>query len=232
MIEVKSTQEKKYRISQTNFEKRMNFAQDMGIELYFALKISNHWSLYHSSYLIKNNYRINYDDDLTNSILCQMLNAQMLLIPKGLKAESIYSKNTSNGLMVQHNEYGELISYKLFYNDNLIIEVSPENKKYWHTILVIELWHDFMANNLTSEIINEFETLVTEASYDNFINYDFQYFMSTIYHTINSGDSRYNSTSFLKSIASNQDIALTKKELYLTLNKLIELGIPLEKLDN
>jgi len=229
MIEVKSTQEEKYKISKTNFNKRMKFAQDMGIELYFALKIKNHWSLYHSSYLIDQNYKINYSDDLMNSILCQKLNSQMLLIPKGLKAESIYSKNTSNGLMVQH---GELILYKLFFNEKLIIEVSPENKENFYTIFIIELWHDFMADNLISNQINEFETVVVETSNENFINYDFQYFMSTINHTINNDNNRYNSTSFLKYIATNKDIALTKEMLIMTLTELQKLGIPIMPIDN
>ena len=232
MIEVKSTEKEKYKISKSNFDKRLLFAQDMGLELYFALKIKGHWSLFSSNYLIEHNYRINYEDDLKNSILCETLNSQMLLIPKGLKAESIYSKNTSNGLIVQHGEFGELISYKLFFNDKLIIEVSPEEKNYWHTIYIIELWHDFMSANLTSETINEFETLVIETSTENFINYDFQYFMSTINHTINSGENRYNSTSFLKYIATNKDIALTKEILLMTLDELVALGIPVIRLDN
>lgn len=232
MIEVKSTQEENYKISKTNFNKKMSFAQDMGIELYFALKIKNHWSLYHSSYLIEKNYRINYKDDFEHSILCQKLNSQLLLIPKGLKAESIYSKNTSNGLMVQHGKFGELISYKLFYNDKLIIEVTPENKDHFHTIFTIELWHDFMADNLIAKQLTELETLVIETSNENFFNYDFQYFMSTINHTINSEDNHYNSTSFLKYIATNKDIALTKEILIMTLRELQELGIPIIPIDN
>lgn len=232
MIEVKSTAKNKYKISKSNFDKRMLFAKDMGLELYFALKIKGHWSLFSSDYLIEKDYKINYEDDLQNSILCETLNSQMLLIPKGLKAESIYSKNTSNGLMVQHVEYGELISYKLFFNDKLIIEVSPEEQNYLHTIFIIELWHDFMSANLISKTISKTETLVTETSKENFINYDFQYFMSTINHTINNGNNRYNSTSFLKYIATNKDIALTKEMLFMTLDELVALGVPVIKLDN
>ncbi len=232
MIEVKSTAKNKYKISKSNFDKRMLFAKDMGLELYFALKIKGHWSLFSSDYLIEKDYKINYEDDLQNSILCETLNSQMLLIPKGLKAESIYSQNTSNGLMVQHVEYGELISYKLFFNDKLIIEVSPEEQNYLHTIFIIELWHDFMSANLISKTISKTETLVTETSKENFINYDFQYFMSTINHTINNGNNRYNSTSFLKYIATNKDIALTKEMLFMTLDELVALGVPVIKLDN
>ena len=232
MIEVKSTAKNKYKISKSNFDKRMLFAKDMGLELYFALKIKGHWSLFSSDYLIEKDYKINYEDDLQNSILCETLNSQMLLIPKGLKAESIYSKNTSNGLMVQHVEYGELISYKLFFNDKLVIEVSPEEQNYLHTIFIIELWHDFMSANLISKTISKTETLVTETSKENFVNYDFQYFMSTINHTINNGNNRYNSTSFLKYIATNKDIALTKEMLFMTLDELVALGVPVIKLDN
>jgi len=232
MIEVKSTAKNKYKISKSNFDKRMLFAKDMGLELYFALKIKGHWSLFSSDYLIEKDYKINYEDDLQNSILCETLNSQMLLIPKGLKAESIYSKNTSNGLMVQHGEYGELISYKLFFNDKLVIEVSPEEQNYLHTIFIIELWHDFMSANLISKTISKTKTLVTETSKENFVNYDFQYFMSTINHTINNGNNRYNSTSFLKYIATNKDIALTKEMLFITLDELVALGVPVIKLDN
>lgn len=230
MIEVKSTEEDKYKISKANFDKRLKFAQDMGLELYFALKIKNHWSLYPSSYLVEKNYRINYNEDLISSILCQKLNSQMFLIPKELKAESIYSKNTSKSLGVQH-ECGELISYKLYYDDKLIVEVSPENDKHLYITLIIELWHDFMSNNLIEEKINEFETLVTETSNENFINYDFQYFMSIINHMINNNN-RYNSSSFLKLIAANgKSSVLTKKMLYSALNELKELGIPIKLIE-
>ncbi len=232
MVEVKSTEKEKYKISKSNLDKRLSFAKDMGLELYFALKIKGHWSLFDSSYLVKHNYSINYESDLINSILCKVLNSQIFLIPQGLKIESIYSKNTSNGLMVRHLEYGELISYKIYFNEKLIIEVLPETKNYWHTIYTIELWHDFLSANLTVKILNKSETLIIEKTTENFINYDFQYFISTINHTINNGETRYNSTSFLKYIATNKDIALTKEMLLMTLDELITLGLPIIKLDS
>lgn len=231
MIEVKSTEEDKYKISKANFDKRLKFAQDMELELYFALKIKNHWSLFHSSYLVEKNYKINNNEDLINSILSQKLNSKMLLIPKGLKVESIYSKNTSKSLGVQH-ECGELISYKLYYDDKLIFEVSLENNNYLLFTFIVELWHDLMANNLIEKKINEFETLVTETSNENFINYDFQYFMSIINHMININNNRYNSSSFLKLIAAEgKSSVLTKKMLYSALNELEELGIPIKSIE-
>lgn len=231
MIEVKSTEEDKYKISKANFDKRLKFSEDIGLELYFALKIKNHWSLYPSSYLVEKNYRINYNEDLINSILCEKLNSQMILIPKGLKAESIYSKNTSKSLGVLH-ECGELISYKLYHDNKLIVEISPENDEYLYFTIIIELWHDFMAYNLIEEKINEFETLVTETSNENFITYDFQYFMSIINHMVNINNDRYNSSSFLKLIAANgKSSVLTKMMLYSALNELQELGIPIELIE-
>ena len=164
--------------------------------------------------------------------MCQELNSQLFLIPKGLKVESIYSQNTSNGLMVEHIEFGELISYKLFYNDKIILEVSPDNQELLYVVFVIELWHDIMVSNLISKKINDFDTLITEETDNNYFTYDFNYFLSTINHTINNEDSRYNSTSFLKFIATKKDIAITKEMLLITLDKLVELGIPIIQIDN
>ncbi|MDQ7047187.1 MAG: hypothetical protein Q9M39_06050 [Sulfurovum sp.] len=131
--------------------------------------------------------------------------------------------------MVQDSKFGELISYKLFYNDKLIIEITSEKKEYWDVIYFIELWHNLMADNFDSKDINEFETLIIETSDKDFITYDFQYFISTINHTINSYSNKsYNSTSFLKYIATNEDIAFTKDRLTTTLVELKELGIPID----
>lgn len=231
MVEVKSTQKERFKFSKTSFAKKIKFAKDMGMELYLALKMNNQWSLYHSDYFVERNCKIKYIDDLENSILSEKLNSKMLLIPKDLKSESIFSLETSCGLKITDRKYGELISYKLFYKNILIFEVTDNKKEYWCMLYFIELWHNNMADNLIVKKRNEFETLIIETSNDDFITYDFEYFMSSINHTINSNcknKNSYNATSFLKSIAANNEYLIKKEWFISALAMLQELGIPIK----
>lgn len=228
LVEIKSTSNDKYQISKNNFDKKIEFAKDMGLELYFALKIHGFWSLFTSDYLTSRNYKINYSDDLKNSILSKKLNSTMIFIPKGIKAESIYSKSSEKEIGIEHDIFGNLISYQLFFNNQLIIEVLPNKQDYLPHCIVIELWHDFMSQNLTTETINCTTTKVIEISNQNFLNFDFQYFLSSIQHIVNEDYNKYHSTSFLKSIASGSQSVLSKEILFSILEDLQFLGIPIQ----
>lgn len=228
LVEIKSTSNDKYKISKNNYDKKREFAKDMGLELYFALKINGSWSLFTSDYLASKNYKINYSDHINNSILFQKLDSIIFIIPKGIKAESIYSKNKAKDIGIEHDEFGTLISYKLFFNDKLIIEVLPNKKDYLSHCIVIELWHDVMSQNLTTETINCTTTKVIEISNENFRTCDFQYFLSSIQHIVDENYNKYHPTSFLKSIASGNESVLSKKILFAILEDLKKLGIPIK----
>lgn len=228
MIEVKSKVDSKFKISKNNFEKRKEFAYDLGYELYFALKLRGYWMLFHSDYLVENNFRIELEKDMNNSILLTEFDCGLYIIPQGIRIETIYSLKEKGGLGIKHGLYGELISYTLFYQDKLIFEVSSENMEHLPECLVFELWHDSLLEGSICEQIDNMTVKLIEETKDELLTLDFRYYLSSISHMVNYNDGgRYGSSSFLKLLASKEDIALTKYRLEVLLNKLVDLGIPI-----
>lgn len=227
MVEVKSSKDNKFKISKKNLEKRRAFSNDLGYELYFALRLNGYWMLFHNDYLIENNYRIESHKDMNNSILLTMLDATIYMIPKGVKVESIYSLEENGGLGIRHGEYGELISIKLFYRNTLLFEVSSENKEHLPECLLFELWYDLLLENVIFEKLDELTMKSINEIKDELMTLDFKYFLSSINHLFNVYDRRHESSSFLKLLASNVDVSLNKERLEILFNRLIKLGIPI-----
>jgi len=227
MVEVKSSKDNKFKISQNNLEKRRAFANDLGYELYFALRLNGYWMLFHNDYLIENNYRIEYLKDMDNSIFFTKLDASIHIIPKGIKVESIYSLEENKGLGIKHGEYGELISIKLFYLDVMLFEVSAENTEHLPECLLFELWYDMLLEDVIFENLDEVTMKSINEIKDELMTLDFKYFLSSIDHIYNVYDRRHESSSFLKLLASNIDVSLNKERLEILFNRLIELGIPI-----
>jgi len=229
MVEVKSSKDNKFKISQKNLEKRRTFADDLGYELYFALRLKGYWMLFHNDYLIENNYKIETQKDMNNSTFLTMFDAVIYIIPKDVKVESKYSleQSKSRGLGIRHGEYGELISIKLFYQDTLIFEVSAENKEHLPECLLFELWYDMLLDNIVFEKLDELTVKSINKTTDELMTLDFKYFLSSINHMFNVYDKRHESSSFLKLLASNVDVSLNKERLEILFSRLIELGIPI-----
>lgn len=227
MIEVKSSRDNKFKISKNNLKKRKAFADDLGYELYFALRLNGYWMLFHNDYLIEKNYRIESHKDMDNSIFLTKLDASIYLIPKGVKVESIYSLEKNGGLGIRHGEYGELISIKLFYQDVLLFEVSAENKEHLPECLLFELWYDMLLEDIIFEKLDEVTIKSINEIKDELMTLDFKYFLSSIPHMFNVYDRRHESSSFLKLLASKIDVSLNKERVEILLNRLIELGIPI-----
>lgn len=227
MIEVKSSRDNKFRISQNNLEKRRAFANDLGYELYFALQLNGYWMLFHNDYLIENNYKIESYKDMNNSIFLTKLDATIYIIPKDVKIENIYSLKENIGLGIRHGEYGELISIKLFYQDTLLFEVSRENMEHLPECLLFELWYDMLLENVVFERLDELTMKSINEINDELMTLDFKYFLSSINHIFNVYDRRHESSSFLKLLASNVDVSLNKKRLEILVNRLIVLGVPI-----
>lgn len=227
MVEVKSTRDNKFKISKNNLEKRRFFAKDLGYELYIALKLNGYWMLFHTDYLIENNYRIEAYKDMDNSIFLTKLNSTMYIIPQGVKIESTYSLEGNKTLGVKHEEYGELISIKLFYQDSLLFEVSSKNKEYFPVCLLFELWNDMLLQDLTIEKVDELTTKSINEFKNELMTLDFKYSLSLMEHMFNNHNRRHESSSFLKLLASNVDVLLNKERLDELFNILINLGVPI-----
>lgn len=232
MVEVKSTQDKDFKISKKIVSKKIEFAKELGFELYFVLKMRNFWTMYHSKYLIENDCKINFKKDLLKSEFQKILNNKILIVPKNIRTESLYDKRAlGSGLIFINYKYGELINYKLFYEEKLIFEVTPENTEYYQHMVMLEHWHEMMSNNESIIQLNEYQTLVKDFSDKLFMTFDFQYFLSSMKTSLRNKDNMYHSSSFLKYLVEERDIFINKNLLYSVLNDFIKLGIPINILD-
>lgn len=232
MVEVKSTQDENFKISQKIVSKKIEFAKELGFELYFVLKMRNFWTMYHSKYLIENDCKINFKKDLLKSEFQKVLNNKILIVPKNIRTESLYDKGAlGSGLIFINYKYGELINFKLFYEEKLIFEVTPENTEYYQHMVMLECWHEMMAKNESIIQLNEYQTLVKDFSDELFMTFDFQYFLSSMKTSLRNKDNTYHSSSFLKYLVEERDIFINKNLLYSVLNDIIKLGIPINILD-
>ncbi|PKG37009.1 hypothetical protein [Psychromonas sp. Urea-02u-13] len=227
MVEVKSTRDNKFKVSKNNLEKRRSFANELGYELYIALKLNGYWMLFHTDYLIKNNCRIEKYKDMNNSIFFTKLNATMHIIPAGVRIESIYSSAGDESLGAKHEEYGELISIKLFYKDSALFEVSPQNTECLPICMLFELWNDMLLEDIAVEKIDDLTTKSVNEIKNELMTLDYKYFLSSIEHMFNVHNRRHESSSFLKLLASDIDVSLNKERLEILFNALIKVGVPI-----
>lgn len=227
MVEVKSTRDNKFKISKNNLEKRRLFANDLGYELYIALKLNGYWMLFHTDYLIKNNCRIELSQDVNNSIFLTKLNATMHIIPAGVKIESTYSSAGDESLGAKHEEYGELISIKLFYQDSVLFEVSSQNTECLPICMLFELWNDMLLEDITVEKIDDLTIKSVTEIKNELMTLDYKYFLSSIDHMFNVHNRRHESSSFLKLLASDIDVSLNKEKLGILFKALIKVGVPI-----
>lgn len=228
MIEVKSTKDRKFKISKNNFEKKKQFSDDLNYELFFAIKLSGFWVFYHSNYLIENNYKINFDENMSSSIFCHLLDLDVYEIPVGTRIERLYTHCNNHTLPITHIEHGNLLSVKLYFNDILIFEVNHENKEYLPFTILFELWFEMTIDKLIETNINDIKNLLVNDFLDNLLTVDYRYYLSLINHITHDNNFRYNSSSFLKYLASDSEYLFNKdilKEMFISLKKL---GLPIK----
>lgn len=59
MLEIKHTEKEKYSISMGNLQKRIDYARQYGLDLYFAISIKGYWMLFNAEYLKDKKGKIN-----------------------------------------------------------------------------------------------------------------------------------------------------------------------------
>lgn len=136
IVEIKSTEDIKYKMSQKVFDSKLDFANMMGAELFFAFKLNDYWVLYDYEYVEENDRKITLEKGYLKSKMDSIFGDKTFIYPPGLKIESIYSKKVDNHLGVLNDEYGNLIKYTIKYKDKKIISInSKKNDRYYQIFL-------------------------------------------------------------------------------------------------
>lgn len=144
-IEIKSTKKDRFKITKGSFEKRVQFVKQFGFPLYFAVNIRQQWGLFSSDYLESQNYKIGVKD-FTKSEFDHLFGNYYWLFLDGFRIESIYSKQAPRLLSHEHPEYGSLISYCLYFRNQLMFRVTdPEHGAF--KIMMLRPLQDFMSRD-------------------------------------------------------------------------------------
>lgn len=169
MIEVKHTDKDEFKISGGNLKKRIDYAAAHDMPLRFAISIKGYWGLFTSNFLESKAGRItisDYVDEERNSWFDRELETCSYMFLKPLKIISVYSNNTTNGLRVSFEPYGELISYEFYYDNRMIFRVdSSDISKRLH-MFVLETVEDRLSN-ISQDITTDGDITTIVESNDN-----------------------------------------------------------------
>lgn len=228
-VEIKSKDEFTYKISGGNLQKRIDFAKEFGFKLFFAVKLDSFWGLYSSDYLQSKSGKLTFPDDYNNSDFEEIFGSQLIVAPKGIKVESYYSPDKDALLGIKHPTFGNLYTYKFYFQDKLIFEVKKENESEALYSIILEALHDEMSKQFQEvKDLGDKATLVTEKLLENTFFYDYNFLLSHVYHTQTNFGYILDATTFYKSVVEEKGKTLINKEL---LQKVIQVmqknGVPL-----
>jgi len=235
LVEIKSKEELKYKISGGNLQNRIDFADEFGYPLYFAVKLDGYWGLYHSDYLKSKGGKLEAVD-LINSDFEEVFSCPLLIFPKGIKVVSTYSKHSASEALVgiKHPDYGNLIKYEFFFGSNLIFksdDTSMESKRLAINSIVLENLHDTMSNQSQKvDTVDSNTTTVTEELIENTFFYEYYFLLSHIKHTVTQLDSTYDMTTYFKDLVQERgNSSINKKLLDSVIAFMIKNGLPIKK---
>ena len=180
-IEVKSSSKNKFSdITNSNLEKRLNLALDLGAEWLLAIKMENRWGLFDYNTFKSKGRKISYPLDLNDSIFMNFFGFDYYVKNSQIVAESIFSnKDHKDKQSIQHDKYGNLIHYILRTNTNCLIDSSSMQKS-----ILVEIFHDYFSN-LQEEKISETDTKITEILEEPVLISTDQCMMASLSRTIN-----------------------------------------------
>ncbi|WP_176397872.1 hypothetical protein [Bacillus cereus] len=161
-VEVKSTKKKKWFISKKQLKEKQEFAQLMGAELYFAIKIEKYWMFFSDDYVVSKNYKITREKDYFNSQF-DILGEKSFLFVDSIKIKSTYSKNKDKTLIIEDALYGNLKSYVIEFKGKEILKITNDTKEGIKYSVLLEAIQDSASiHSQKVEILGPNETLVIE----------------------------------------------------------------------
>ena len=225
LIEIKSTDDKRYSISMGNLNNRINYAKENNLELYFAISIvGGFWMLFESSYLLKNNGKIKIDD-FHYTKLREILNVKSYAF-SNYEFVSIFSTKHDKHVIEGYNfePYGELSSEEFRYNGKRVYKIKnrEKDKDDFVKTFMFEALKDRAANQSQNiEQLGSGLTKITETGTEQCIS-ELEFLLSPINHLY--GNKKSSAKNYLDHLKDTNkkieyDIHLIRK-LLSTLNPL------------
>lgn len=224
IVEIKSTEDKKFSISERLFNEKLNFANQFNSKLYFAIKILGNWTLYSSDYLLSRDRKIKIEEDFLKSEFNDIFGDRTFLFPKGLKITSTYSKSATEHLGVENGNFGHLIKYKIEYLGKKIITVNSRKNEKYFLIFMYENLQDMMSND--KQTINEKGTDITIIEEEftkemSMMNLS-AFILSPIRHIMSEFGGVYNFNQYLSNLIDKKTNFITRQHILYALSFLAE----------
>jgi len=201
VIEVKSTEKRRIKISRNLILQKQEFAESVNAKLYFAVKIKSYWMLLDSDYILNQDRKLTLEEDLSKSMFTDIFGERVFIFPKGLKLTSIYDNDAKKHLNIHNSDYGPLIRYKLEYNGQKIFTVNSYLHNDYAMIFLYENLQDFMSIQHQEIKIDGRKTIVIEELVDdNSMMYLSSFLMAPIKHLISEANGVLDYHQFLMNL--------------------------------
>lgn len=206
MLEIKHTDKEKYSISSGNLNKRIEYAKQLGFELFFAISIKGFWMLFNSTYLKNKNGKIDISD-YKNSELDKKLECLSYMFPKGIKIKSVYSKMNKKSIGIKFEPYGHLISYELYYKNKKIFRVKGTNSPYKGYSMILEALQDRLSMDQQTIVKDGDYTIITEEFTEDFnCISEYKFLLAPIEHTVYDSKNRYTHHIYIEQLKSDRNL--------------------------
>lgn len=228
-VEVKSSQKDSINFGKKLVQEKKEYSDRQNRELYFAIKLSGHWTLFSGQYVISNNYKISIQKDFLNSELNEVFGERIFLFPKGLEILSTYSRQKP-GVGIVHPKYGNAVRIVIKANKKKVLSITTDNQRYLLLSFILENLHDVMSNQVQEVIkLDEDRTLVLEKFSNNFNLLKLSAFlMAPIKHTIDTSTGKaYTFETFKEAMKEKDSKHISRREVLATLTMLDSENYPI-----
>lgn len=198
MLEIKHTDKEKYSISGGNLNRRIEYANKLGLKLFFAISIKGYWMLFDSEYLKNKSGKIDFSD-YTKSILDEKLGCVSYIFPKNLRIKTVYSKSNKNSIGIRFDPYGYLISYELYYKDKKIFRIKGKNSPIKGYSMILEALQDRLSMDKQSIKHSGEFTIINEEFTNDFNSIsEYKFLLAPIEHMIYDSENKYNPHTYIE----------------------------------
>ena len=230
LLEIKHTDKERFCISDGNLSKRIEYANSLGLDLYFAISIHGFWMLFSSDYVVSKKGKIGVDD-FKNSVLDEVLDTYAYIFPSGIKIRSVYSKIPKKGMDICFEPYGELISYELYYQNRRILRIKGHDSRFYSFIVLLEALQDRLANDVQEITENgDYTIIIDRDEGDQDFNYisEYLFLLAPVMHTKESAVEEKDANTVLNDLKSDRMVPRFPKEVYRgMISELVDLGLPI-----
>lgn len=213
MLEIKHTDKDKYKISENNFNNRVEYAKTLDFKLYFAISIKGLWMVLSSDYLEKNNRKIT-KDDYKYSELSSLFSVGYYII-EDFEFISIYANRKKNTIEIEYPPYGFLVSEEIKHKGKRKYKIKRNNKELMYITFVFEGVKDRASDEYHNEIKDGDFTIITdkiEKGSQHMLN-ELELLLSPIKHMIHYDKVVFTPKTYLSELSKLGETSMFKVQL-------------------